>query len=124
MKQKIYQFMQGRYGTDQLSRFLMGCAMAAIVLDLFFRKPIFTVITLLLLIVAYYRILSKNVSRRYSENQKYLNYTYKLKNKARQSRQYHIYRCPSCRQKIRIPRGKGRIMVSCPKCHAEFKKKS
>ena len=84
-----------------------------------------------LLILDIFRMLSKNHSARYAENQKYLQLTAKFRywldqqKKLWQERKYHhIYTCPKCKQKIRIPKGKGKIMVRCPKCHFEFQKRS
>ena len=101
MRDKFQRFMQGRYGADELCRFL-------------------TALGLILIVV-----------RRYAENQKFLSWRSRLRSgpsrwKAdlEQRKVYHIYRCPSCRQKIRVPRGKGYIIVSCPKCRTEFRKKS
>ena len=83
------------------------------------------------IILTYFRMFSRNIYKRSAENQWYLNKTYKLrsafyrqKNLLIQRRTHHIYKCPSCRQKIRIPRGKGRIEIRCPKCSATFIKKS
>lgn len=83
------------------------------------------------IIYCYFRIFSKNITKRYAENQKYLAKTYKLrsffykqKELMKQRKVYHIYKCPSCKQKIRIPRGKGKIEVRCPKCGTTFIKKS
>ena len=82
-------------------------------------------------IYCYFRIFSRNVQKRYAENQAYLMKTYKIrnwfqnqKNIWQQRKVYHIYTCPSCKQKIRIPKGKGKIEVKCPKCGTTFIKKS
>ena len=76
-------------------------------------------------------LFSRNVQKRYAENQAYLMKTYKIrnwfqnqKNIWQQRKVYHIYTCPSCKQKIRIPKGKGKIEVRCPKCGTTFIKKS
>lgn len=123
--------MSGRYGADQLSRFMLGACMVCIILNLFLRSQIFYLLSLLLLGVCYFRMLSRNYAQRSAENQKYLDLEWKLKDKvqrmrrrAAQSKEYHIYKCPSCGQKIRIPRGKGKICITCPKCRKEFEKKS
>lgn len=131
MREKLQQFMVGRYGTDQLSRFLLILAIIFMVVSILFHSPICNIIAILLIIFCYYRILSKNHSQRYSENMAYLKYSKKATGFFRAKKQYfmqlknyHIYKCPSCRQKIRIPRGKGKISITCPKCRTEFIKNS
>ena len=123
--------MIGRYGVDELNRFLMGVTMVLIVLDLFIRSHFLYLLGALCLILCYYRMLSKNISRRFTENQKYLNLEFRvreswknLKFKIGEGRKYHIYKCPGCGQKIRIPRGKGKISIHCPKCNTDFIKHS
>ena len=74
---------------------------------------------------------SRNISKRYQENQAFLRMSFRVREplkkwqfRFRESRQYHIYKCPSCGQKIRIPRGRGRVSIHCPKCGTDFIKKS
>lgn len=131
MRERFYRFMQGRYGQDQFAKFLLGAVIACIVLNLFFRSRILGWAAWFLLIYAYFRILSRNHAARYAENQRYLNSTVRFrywldqqKKLAAERKYHHIYTCPKCRQKIRIPKGKGKIMVRCPKCHHEFQKRS
>ena len=131
MREKLQQFMVGRYGTDQLSRFLLILAIIFMVVSILFHGSICNIIAILLIIFCYYRILSKNHRQRYSENMAYLKYSQKAtgffrtkKQYLMQLKNYHIYKCPSCRQKIRIPRGKGKISITCPKCRTEFIKNS
>lgn len=131
MKERLNRFMRGRYGTDELSRFLLVLFIACVIINAFTRTNIFYAVSLALLVVCYYRMFSRNHAARYAENQKYLSIKNRVLTKlgltARQRDQrkkYHIYHCPSCRQKIRIPRGKGKICITCPKCGREFTKKS
>ena len=131
MRDKIYRFMQGRYGTDDLYKFLFWVAVIVIVINWFVKSPALNLLVTLVLVYAMYRVLSKNHSARYTENQKYLQATAKFRywfdqqKKLMEERKYHhIYTCPRCKQKIRIPKGKGKIMVRCPKCHFEFQKRS
>lgn len=131
MKEKFYRFMQGRYGQDQFSKFLVGAAVACIILNLLIRNSVLYWGAWILLIYGYFRIFSKNHQARYAENQRYLNATAKFrywldqqKKLANERKYHHIYTCPKCKQKIRIPKGKGKIMVRCPKCQHEFQKRS
>lgn len=131
MKEKMIRFMQGRYGADQFSKFLLVIAMIFTILSLFIGKYFFYALAIGLLLYSYMRMFSKNYEKRYKENQCYLKYANMLsalwrhkKTKIEQSMHYHIYKCPKCKQKIRIPRGKGKIAITCPKCHKEFQKRS
>ena len=130
MRDKIYRFMQGRYGTDDFYKFLFWVALIGIVINWFFKSQLLSFAVTLILVYAMYRVLSKNHSARYAENQRYQQATAKIRywfdqqKKLMEERKYHhIYTCPKCRQKIRIPKGKGKIMVRCPKCHYEFQKR-
>lgn len=132
MKEKMYRFMQGRYGNDGLNRFLLIVIFICFILSLFSgRVGIFHIIGTASLIYLYFRMFSKNIYKRRAENAVYLKYEYKVKQffatfkrDMKQRKTHHIYRCPSCKQKIRIPRGKGRIEIRCPKCSTTFIKKS
>ena len=131
MKEKFYRFMQGRYGSDELSKFLTGVGMALIILNILTRNVIFNLLFWVCLIYSYFRMFSKNYSARYTENQKFLalrnQLRYKIDNHKKlreQKKIYHIYSCPYCKQKIRIPKGKGTIIITCPKCKQEFGKRS
>ena len=136
MKEKFIKFMEGRYGVDGFARFTMGVALVCIVASVFFRNgstmgAILNTVGLAAIIYTYFRMLSRNIQKRYAENQKYLSMTANIrqwfrkeKNMMEQRETHHIYTCPSCGQKIRIPRGKGKIEIDCPKCHTKFIKKS
>ena len=95
------------------------------------RVSLFTYLGAALLIFCYYRTFSRNISKRTEENYRY--YTLKdrvdgkfrgLKDQWANRKLYHYYRCPQCRQKLRVPRGRGRIQISCPRCGTQFIKKS
>ena len=127
--------MQGRYGTDAFARFTISVSLILIVAAAFLRRSglgaILDFAGLALMVYTYFRIFSKNISKRYAENQKYLRIRgnikkrwHREKNILNQRKTYHIYRCPGCSQKIRIPRGKGKIEISCPKCQTKFRKRS
>lgn len=136
MKDKFFKFMEGRYGVDSFAQFTMVVALICIVVSIFFpgRSVVGSVLNTLgivAIIYTYFRMLSRNIQKRYAENEKYRSLMSGIrqrlnreKNMMRQRKTHHIYSCPSCGQKIRIPRGKGRIEIDCPKCHTKFIKKS
>ncbi len=135
MKERFIRFMQGRYGVDQLSKFLLIIGLVVVLVSAFFGShPVSLILYLfgwVFVIYCYFRVFSRNVSKRYAENQAFLNRTYKIRNFFRsqksiwtQRKTHHIYTCPSCKQKIRIPKGKGKIEIRCPKCGTTFIKKS
>lgn len=131
MQDKLRKFMMGRYGVDQLSKFLLGAAVIIMLISTFFRNGLFEILPFLILIVSYFRIFSRNINQRYNENQKFLTlktrffgYFANFRSRSRQNKNYHIYVCPTCKQKIRVPKGKGKICITCPKCRAEFIRRS
>lgn len=135
MKEKIARVMQGRYGVDSLSKFLLVCGLVVVfgaaLFDNVLISSLGNLLGWLFVIYCYFRLFSRNVAKRYAENQAFLAKTYKIrcffyrqKDILKQRRVYHIYQCPGCKQKIRIPRGKGKIEVRCPKCSTTFIKKS
>ena len=131
MREKIQRFMYGRYGVDDLSKFMLYITLGLCIITIFFRNPILNAILLVGLILVYFRIFSKNHQKRYQENLQFLkikdkvvHFFHREKNIVEQRKIYRIYTCPSCKQKIRIPKGKGKVCVTCPKCSTEFVKRS
>lgn len=131
MKERLMRFMYGRYGVDSFAKFLLGLSLSLFVLSSLMKNQMLYSLALVIVVYDYFRIFSKNHYKRASENQKYLNYTAKLrtrfanfKYRFQQSKTHHIYKCPTCKQKIRIPRGKGKIEIRCPKCNTTFIKRS
>lgn len=131
MKEKFQRFMAGRYGADQLTKVYLVITMICLVLSMFTRfMPLYWV-ALLLLVYTYYRMFSKNVSKMYAQNQKFLNRRYRLvakwdafKKRFAQRKEYRFFKCPTCKQRVRVPKGKGKICITCPRCHRDFIKKS
>lgn len=116
MKEKFRKFMIGRYGVDSLSKFMLGTAVVLLVFAMGFRNNFLNTLACLLVLLCYFRMFSRNYQKRAEENQKFL----ELKGKAttflkrekeyfEQRKTHHIYKCPSCKQKIRVPKGKGKI---------------
>lgn len=133
MREKIMRFMQGRYGADKLSNFMLILAFIFILISMFMGVYgfVFSGIGLALIVLTYVRMFSKNIQKRYAENLAYLKVYNKVKGfftreigYMKQRKTHHIYSCPNCKQKLRVPRGKGNIMITCSKCHTQFKKRS
>jgi hypothetical protein len=120
----LQRFMEGRYGTDKLNMAIL-CAACAIVLIYTFFVPEGPVrlalwaVSYALMVWAICRTLSRNTYKRYEENRKFLRFLEQLKD-----RDHRYFDCPRCRQRVRVPRGKGKISISCPKCHEKFVKKT
>ena len=128
MKERFRQFMVGRYGTDELNNFLTVAVFVVIVISLFIENKA-SVFATALLVYVYFRMFSRNYAARRAENAAFLKIKYKItgqfsKQAREQRKNFHIYKCPQCKQKIRIPRGKGKIQITCPKCKHEFIKRS
>ena len=114
MKEKLQRFMWGRYGNDRFNQFLMIVALVCLALS-FFGLRIFYVLALALLVYVYYRIFSRNMSKRSAENQWYLQKEMKVRS---------WWQRRKCGQKIRVPRHKGKIAIRCRKCGEEFIRKT
>ena len=127
----LRRFMYGRYGVDRLAIALLVLnILLDIIAGLLAFRPL-RFVALAILAIAVYRIFSRNISARYAENQKFLAYYnpaaawVRTKWSMLQSMRTHkFFRCPACSQKLRVPRGKGRISVTCTKCRTTFIGKS
>jgi len=117
------RFMLGRYGTDKLNMALLYIGLIASLLGMFIRLPIvnlvITIVSYTFLILVILRTLSRNTYKRYQENRKYLAFVQRIKD-----REHRYYDCPRCRQQVRVPRGKGKIAITCPKCREKFIRKT
>ena len=119
----LRSFMAGRYGTDRLNMVILCVGLAVSLLSVFFR---FTPLNLFLVLLSYglmiwaiWRSLSRNTYKRYQENRKFLQIVGRLKD-----RRNRYFDCPKCRQLVRVPRGKGKISITCPRCHEKFIRKT
>ncbi len=119
----LRRFMEGRYGTDRLNLVILCCGLAASILSSLVRLPLLNLIFWLLsyglMIWAVARSLSRNTYKRYQENRKFMQIFDRLKD-----RQHRYFDCPKCRQTVRVPRGRGKISITCPRCREKFIKKT
>ncbi len=124
-RERVARFMVGRYGVDQLSKALLWVYLACAVMAIFFEP--FYLAALALVVWMFFRVFSKNIYKRQSENQKYLQISgkvtgwFRLQKKKFSERKTHRYRtCPHCKATLRLPNKKGKHTVCCPKCKKDF----
>lgn len=119
----IQRMMMGRYGHDRLNVALLVVGLIMTVISMFVRVKLVVLVTTLLsyvfLILALIRCFSRNTYKRYNENRRFLLLVDRLKDRSNR-----YYSCPKCRQTVRVPRGKGKIAITCPKCREKFIKKT
>ncbi len=123
MKQALRRFMTGRYGTDKLNMWILGGGLILCLISLFIPNLYVNLALTLgsygLMILAIFRTFSRNTYKRYRENRRFLMILDRIKD-----REHKYFDCPKCRQPVRVPRGKGKIMITCPKCQEKFPGKS
>ncbi len=160
MRERFFRFMRGRYGLDAFGKFLIYTGLLLALINLLFRNTVLSVVSLIIWIYAYFRIFSRDIYRRSSENTKYLQLKSRLTGgikdfwdrlrsrfgqtsgnngcqgtESYRSRcnsysgscydaQYKVFKCPKCKQKLRVPRGKGKIRIICRRCKYEFVRRS
>lgn len=127
LKDKFRRFMVGRYGTDELNRFLSTLILIFVVLHLFIRNMAFFWLELVCLVLIYMRMFSRDTGRRFRENQVFLHCRFhaeewvrKFGLRLKERKKYKIFKCPNCGQKLRIPRGHGKIQIHCRSCGNDF----
>ena len=123
ISQWLRRFMAGRYGTDKLNTYILALGVIFCLVSMFFPtavgKLLLTALSYFFLIWAMFRTFSRNTYRRYQENRKFLSLLNRLKD-----RQHRYFNCPKCHQQVRVPRGKGKISITCPKCGERFIRKT
>lgn len=116
-------FMAGRYGNDKLNMTILTVSLIICIISMFVPVPFVDCILVLvyysLMFWAIFRALSRNTYKRYQENRRYLMFVDRLKDK-----EHRYYECPKCHQPVRVPRGKGKISITCPKCKEKFVRKT
>lgn len=128
----LRKFMYGRYGVDELSIALLIVSLVLMIIGGFSSKLfILRLISDVFIVLYMFRIFSKNIYKRQQEYYKYLNVKNKIvgfikgkSNRAKDLKTYKYFTCPNCKQKLRVPRGNGKITITCSKCKTQFKGKS
>ena len=134
MRDRLIRFMSGRNGADQLSRASSISACVLALISIFGSNTVLHYLwypALALFIYTYFRIFSRNLYKRQQENQHYLDKTEGIRrklnisrNKFNQRQDYKFFSCPNCKTTVRVPKGKGTINITCPKCRERFTRKS
>ena len=117
--EKFRRFMYGRYGSDKLNIFLLIVGVVLCLLSSFSRLYFLGILAYVPLVLAIFRMYSRNIYKRQRENQRFLQLFARFRD-----RQYRYFSCPRCRQRVRVPRGKGKIIIRCPSCGERFPKKT
>ena len=127
----MQSFMVGRYGYDELSRAMSIIALICLLVAMFTGWPLLSTVALILWVWALIRSYSKNISKRQLERQSYLRLTGRIKGwfgtkkRAWSERKTHCYfKCPNCKKTLRVPKGKGKIKITCPECKTQITKKT
>ena len=123
LRMGLTRFMTGRYGTDKLNTVILTAGVIVCVVSLFIQSA---AVDLALTFVAYglmfwamFRTFSRNTYKRYQENRRFLMLLDRIKD-----REHRYFDCPRCHQPVRVPKGKGKIAITCPKCKEKFIKKT
>lgn len=130
IRRSLARFMAGRYGGDQLNLFLIVLYLMFYVVFLFTRLLVFELLGTVVLVFTLFRTLSRNLERRRAENNRFLQIVRPLWRKwsafrARaHDKEHRYFKCPNCGRYLRVPRGKGRITVTCRNCSVSFEEKS
>ena len=123
IRQGLQHFMQGRYGSDKLNTALLIVGVISCFLSMIAGTTllgfVFTMLSYFLMGLVLFRMLSRNTYKRYQENRRYLRFLERLRDK-----EHRHYDCPRCRQPVRVPRHKGKISITCPKCKEKFIRKT
>ena len=130
IRNALQRFMYGRYGNDQLNMVLVLLSLALYLVFAVTSWTFLYAVSFMLMAVALFRGLSRNYDRRRAENGKFLSLVqpvtrwYRLRRTIRRDKDHCYFKCPNCGQQLRVPRGKGRITVTCRGCGASFQEKS
>lgn len=123
LKMGLVRFMSGRYGTDKLNSVLLWTGLILCLISMFlpvgWSNLTMSLLAQVFMIVAVFRCFSRNTYKRYQENRRFLFLIQKIRD-----REHKYFSCPKCRQSVRVPKGKGKISITCPQCREKFVKKT
>ena len=127
----LRNFMIGRYGPDQLNIAMIIISLALNLLNSLLGFAPLTYLSYVILALALFRMLSRNITRRRAENDKFIRYWWPVKTKTgrflvnlKHRKTHKFFKCPSCGNTLRVPKNKGKLQITCPKCGERFIKKT
>lgn len=113
-------FMAGRNGVDKLAFALCIAGLVLSLLGSFTGLAFLGFLSYIPLVLTMMRIFSRDTARRYEENRKFEQFLMRIKG----LKSYRYFKCPACKTRVRVPRGKGKIRITCPACRERFEKKT
>lgn len=116
----LRRMMEGRNGIDSLAWFWCILGLILNIIGSISGLGIFTILAYIPLVLCFMRIFSRDTARRYEENLKFTQFFARIKGR----KNYCYYKCPACKTKVRVPKGKGKIKITCPSCRETFVKKT
>ena len=127
----LRNFMIGRYGPDQLGVALIVSSLVLYVLAAIIGVPVISFIAYAAMLFEMFRMLSRNIQKRRAENDKFIKFWWPIRQKLKfrieklkSAGKYKFFKCPACGNNLRVPKGKGKIKITCPKCGERFEKKT
>ena len=126
----LQRFMYGRYGVAQFSIFLIAVYLVLYLVGSLLRLGFLSWLSLLVAAYALFRLFSRNITRRRAENAKFMQLAgpairwVRLRRTIHRDKEHRYFKCPNCGQQLRVPKGKGKITVTCRSCGASFEEKS
>ena len=131
IRSSFASFMAGRYGADQLGMTMLWTALLLSIVGSFSGLGLLTLLADALLLLMFWRMLSKDRLKRQHENQTYLQKTYGARkavtewvNRMKNGKKYRYFTCPQCKKRLRVPRGVGNVTITCKSCGNKFDKKA
>lgn len=124
------RFFAGRYGIDHLGKAMLCAYLVFYLISLLTSWNFFLLLSTLLAFLTLYRMLSRNIQKRHAENQWFLQKTaplwrwYRTHKMIHSDKDHCYFKCPSCGQRLRVPKGNGKIKITCRSCGASFEAKS
>jgi hypothetical protein len=128
---RLRAFMAGRYGLDQLSIAFLLIGIVLNIISNFVAYLPLNILAMVVYVLAVLRMFSRNFTSRRAENAHFLKLWHPIKNfffgfrtRARDSKTHKYFKCPGCRNTLRVPKGRGKLLITCPKCGERFERKT